>query len=186
MLLHSFDPGMGCCLCRPQTEVTEDPHVIAYAEVGYSVVFDDLSDQFNILDSDSGMFYLRGGVLYFESTVCYSFCWKCERREWNLSEITRIEVVQRYITVTTTSNYGTRQCQVAVNLRIAFSNNTTLFAAMPSADSFSARLHQHISSCQLFQNDVEELVRQATAFHPEVGGATNSMELMPLTSQLQD
>lgn len=177
---HSFDPEMGCCFCRPQTDVTDDPRVVAYAEVGYAVVFDDLSEQFNILDSTSGMFYVRSGILYFEATEWDSFCCKCERKEWELSEIRQIEVVQKHITVTSVSGYyGTSQSRVTVNLKIAFSNCTTLFAAMPSADTFCARLRQHISNCRLLQNEIQELVQQAIA---QADACPETMELTPLTT----
>lgn len=146
---------MGCCYRHPQTEVTEDPSVVMYTEVGFSVQFGFHGSRFPTLVSKDtffevlshkGLAYVKDSVLFLESKITSNrLCCTLDKHCWKLPDIKQIEVVHGNITI------ARRQwcCITDQNiynmnpgLRI-FLKDTKIAMAMPAAQEFCAQLSQY-------------------------------------------
>ena len=82
---------MGCCICRPKKEVTEDPDVVMYTKVGGSAIL--YPSHSHMLSNFSGLLYVKDDQLCYEAACGSRLYCQCFREAWHLSEIKHIRVV---------------------------------------------------------------------------------------------
>ena len=133
---------MGCCLCRPITEVTEDPEVTLHTEVGAVAIIDNLGTDL-ISSASQGLLYVRGNRLCYESTVGSKLCCRHNQTSWYLSQLRDVRVVHGETVLVP-------MAKVALNpgLRVTFEKSNgsigTLAMAMPAAVTFRSALLHHV------------------------------------------
>ena len=149
---------MGACVCRPKTEVTENPEVVMYTKVGGTAQFTKyggiyLSGAFN------GLVYIQDNQLCYEAT-CGSRLWcKCIRKRWDLSQVKEITIVKDE-TVVVPGNKFLHYVHMRPGLKISFFSriSETLITDMPDALNFSTQLAQHLGGKPLQDMDLQARV----------------------------
>lgn len=133
---------MGGFVCRPQTEVTEDPDVAIYSEVGYCVLMGHYPGDFTQLSRFGGLAYIKkSGHLCIESTVGSRFCCLCCRNGYMLSDISQVDVVTGSVTVIikdSPNNY-----EMNPGLRVRLNDGQNIIMKMPDAVDFCDQLRQY-------------------------------------------
>lgn len=135
---------MGCCACRPKTEVTEDPDVIMYTRTGgaaliYPIFSEPLTGMFG-----NGLLYVKDGMLFQETTCGSKLYCECFKKSWDLSAIQSVEYVENDSVVLTTG----RTVQVLTmkpGLKIKLVGDAMLVAHIPDAENFKTQLDEHLS-----------------------------------------
>ena len=85
---------MGCCICRPKVEVTEDPTVLFHTKTGRAaLVFGFGGESLNGV-CGGGILYVHENTLSYESTCSSRFCCKCLKQQWELSSIQSVNLVE--------------------------------------------------------------------------------------------
>lgn len=127
---------MGCCLCRPDTDVVQDVSVTAHTRVG-DIAFVYRYGQSMIKGCCSGLMYIREDVLYYETVCSGRLCCKCCRRAFNVRDIISVEVVNSRI-----ERFHNKFLVLNPGLKITVKPNTTIIVAMPDAQEFAAQLNR--------------------------------------------
>lgn len=142
---------MGALQFRPQIEVSEDPEVVMYTRVGFSVMLSHRREFFALSNSktlvSSGMLYVKDGYLHHEVTTESRSRYAYTGYHWKLSDIERMEIVHGNIAITRKDRLrGNTQENHYIDpgMRIILKNRKTLLTAMPDAEDFCARLSLHI------------------------------------------
>ena len=132
--------AMGCCLCRPDTDIAHDVSVSAHARVG-NIAFVYQYGHSMIKGCCSGLMYIREDVLYYETVCSGRLCCKCCRRAFNGRDITSVEVVtnriERFQNEFIVLNPGLK-----ITVKSQSGSSTTIIVAMPDAQEFAAQLNR--------------------------------------------
>lgn len=138
-------PDMGSCFCRPITEVTENPTVVMYTDVGYCVQTGHSSTDF-ITICRYGLAYVEDGNFFVEGTLGSRFCCANAGSSSKLFDIKQVEVVQGSFTISRRDQYGRygygEEHHMNPGLRIVLKNDKKILMTMPAAENFCARLCQ--------------------------------------------
>jgi len=138
---------MGCCVCRPKEEVTEDPDVIMYTKVKGTALFHSWGS-IMLSGACNGLIYVKDGKLCYEATMGSRMCCKCLKRSWDLSLVKQITVVHNE-TVMVPGRRMVHFISLNPGLKISIQYGGgavhTLVTSMPDAVNFSAQLGQHIN-----------------------------------------
>ena len=94
--VSSCNNNMGCCLCRPDTDVLNDPLVTMHVTVGDIAIVSQYSRSV-IKGYCSGLMYIKEDTLYYETVCGGRLCCQCCRREFNISHITGVEVIENQL-----------------------------------------------------------------------------------------
>lgn len=142
---------MGCCGCRPKTEVTEDPNVVMYTPMGSFIMVDQSGSG---AQNDTGLLYVKDNRLCCEATVGSKLCCKCCKNSWSLSKVKAVKVMNSGERVTyNLPRRGLRhEGEIVLSsdaLMISILNNqggtNTLLAYMPDAQNFGPQLSKYIN-----------------------------------------
>ena len=137
---------MGCCLCRPDTDVVQDPSVTAYARVG-DIAFVYRYSHSMIKGCCSGLMYIREDVLYYETVCSGRLCCQCCRRAFNVRNIASVEVVKNR-TETFHGKFLVLSPGLKITVKPHSGSSTTIIVVMPDAQEFAAQLNQLINQKQ--------------------------------------
>lgn len=74
---------MGCCVCRPKTEVTESPAVIICVRVKRALIMRSTS----VDTQGQGLLYVQDGTLCLESTCGNRLYCMCFKKSWPLTDV---------------------------------------------------------------------------------------------------
>lgn len=136
---------------RPQIEVTEDPDVVIYTHVGFSVLLSQRREFFALSNAkslvSSGLLYVRDKHLHHVPTHDSGPYSALVGYQWKLSDITHMEMVNGNVTITKKDrHHGNTQENHYIDpgLRVVFKNRKVLVTAMPDAETFCAQLSLHI------------------------------------------
>ena len=136
---------MGCCFCRPDTEVLNDPSVIVHATVG-DIAFDKACrcGEATVEKGCEGLMYVKENVLYYEIALSQGrLCCLSLRQAYNVTDITSIEVFEDRV-----EGFKNKFIILRPGLKIAVKPQsgsvTTIFVAMPEATEFAAKLKELI------------------------------------------
>lgn len=136
---------MGVCLCRPETDVTEDPNVILYNKVGTALLIHKWMGPEILSEICDGLLYVKDSHLYHESTMGDIMCCKCCRHSWKLASVKQIILVQNE-----TLYYPAYKRTLVVSLNpgiiISLKCGNTIVAEMPEAAEFTSQLGSYINS----------------------------------------
>lgn len=133
---------MGCCLCRPITEVTEDPEVLLHTEVGAVAIIDNHGIDL-ISSATQGLLYLRGNRLCYESTIRSKLCCRHNQICWYLSQLREVRAVYGE-TVLVPMEKVVLNPGLRVTFEKADGSIGALAMAMPAAENFSSALLHHM------------------------------------------
>jgi hypothetical protein len=152
-LLLTFDSlEMGCFSCRPQTEITEDPSTILYADVGAAAVKAFIGHRVLSESCSGGILYVQNGQLCHEKKCGSSVYHNLWGHWWDLKDIKEIRVVNDE-SVWIFASGSTRIISLRPGLKItiegSFAGTDTLVAEMPDAMYFAQRLRDLIGTVPL-------------------------------------
>lgn len=136
---------MGCCVCRPATEVTDDPEVVVCTEVSnYAMLYHSGG---SVRSQASGLLYIKHDQLCYQATVGSKLCCGCCSNSWQLSRVKQVRAVQaQYVRVPLSNRVIFLNPGVIIGIENGRGDTNSLVAAMPDAANFSAQLGQYISS----------------------------------------
>ena len=132
--------AMGCCLCRPDTDVVHDDSVSAHARVG-DIAFVYRYGHSMIKGCCSGLMYIREDILYYETVCSGRLCCKCCRRAFNVRDITSVEVVGNRMEIFQ-NKFIVLNPGLKITVKSHSGSNTTIIVAMPDAQEFAAQLNK--------------------------------------------
>ncbi len=133
---------MGCFICRPMTQVTDDPGILTHTRVGpvgvtYNCLGYDMPSRNSVYN---GIMYIKGNRLCYENSFYdETLCCECTRRSWKLSGIKGVELVENE-TVEITVKYATYTIPMRPGLMITLENCFVMYVSMPDAVNFSMKL----------------------------------------------
>ena len=82
---------MGCCICRPITEVTDSSAIPAYASVGLTATFKQHHVEMNA--TQFGFLYIKDGELRHDFTLGNRLMCGCLTTSWKLAHIKEITMI---------------------------------------------------------------------------------------------
>ena len=136
---------MGCCFCRPETDVLYDPLVTAHATVG-DIAFDKACNYGDpTVKGIEGLMYIKENVLYYEMACSGRLCCLCCRSAHNVADITNVEVVEDRVE-TFKNKFIILRPGLKITVKPQSGSATTIVVAMPDAAEFGARLSELTSS----------------------------------------
>lgn len=144
---------MGCCLCRPETDVEQDPSVVSYAEVGDIIITRGSVRLLGLGRYSRGLMYIQGDSFYYV-TKCGSklCCCKCFRYSFKLSDIDQVDMLNR------------SSLNLPPGLRISVHPDITILAGMPDAATFARPLSKMSNTTTTYEKHAQsfELLPKAT------------------------
>lgn len=139
-------PVMGCCLCRPDTDVLHDPTVTVHARVGdIAIVY--RYGQTMIKGCCSGLMYIREDVLYYETICSGRLCCQSCRRSFNVKDITTVEVINNQV-VRLHDKFLLLNPGLKITVKPHSGTDQTIIVAMPDAQEFAGHLSKLTGSKQ--------------------------------------
>ena len=135
---------MGCCACRPETDVLNDPSVTLRTMVGDVVFIGRYGNYMNRGLGVHGLMYVKDGMLCYD-LLCFSrLCCRCCSRSYSVSDITDIEVVQNDIVMFARGDFIALQPGLKITIKSSESDSikTVIAVAMPNAEQFASQLKQ--------------------------------------------
>ena len=154
---------MGCCLCRPVTDVEQDAAVTSYTDVG-DVVF---AYGFIVRRVQgcccNGIMYIKGDSLYYEVKIGSTLCCTCYRVRFRLSEIIIVDIINDQ-----SLGFLGGAIHLSPGLRITAQPNTTILVSMPDAAVFGPQLAE--ASNNQKRKDLE---RTGGSFETRTGGVSS-------------
>lgn len=136
---------MGCCACRPDTEITEDPDVVMYTGVGGTARFTTYGHTY-LSGACNGLMFLRGRELGYVPT-CGSRLWcRFMQQSWDLSSIKQLTIV-RNETIPVPGNKFMHYINLKPGLKITLHSriNEVVITDMPDVVSFASQLVHHMT-----------------------------------------
>lgn len=134
----SCKTSMGCCLCRPDTDVLNDPLVSMHATVGFIAFVSQYSHVF-AGGCCSGLMYIKENTLYYETVCGGRLCCQCCRHEFSISLITGVEVIENQL-VTFHNRYIFLRPGLKITIKSTSGSIMTIIVAMPDAMEFANQL----------------------------------------------
>ena len=131
---------MGCCLCRPDTDIVQDPSITAHTRVG-DIAFVYQYGHSMIKGCCSGLMYIREDVLYYETVCSGHLCCQCCRRAFNIRDITSVEVVSNRIE-RLQNKFLVLNPGLKITVKPGSGSGTIIIVAMPDAQEFAAQLNR--------------------------------------------
>ena len=137
---------MGCCICRPKVEVTEDPTVLFHTRTKRAALSHGFGTEVLNHICGGGILYVRDGTLSFEATCGSRLYCKCFRKTWALSNIHSVEFVENdSITVLQGNAVHIITMNPGLKIRISGRGSDAVFyAGVPDAAGFQRQLNDQI------------------------------------------
>ena len=139
---------MGCCICRPKVEVTEDPTVLFYAKTGRAALISACYSEVLNGIFGGGILYVKNGMLCYETTCGSKLCCKCFKKSWILSSIQSVNFVandSEIVLAGRTPHVITMNPGLRIRITGRGGVDCTLIAGVPDAANFQQQLNNLIS-----------------------------------------
>lgn len=88
---------MGCCICHPITDVTDNSAIPAYISVGLTATFRQHHVKVNA--TQFGFLYIKDGELRHDFTLGNRLTCRCLTTSWNLANIKEITMIDGTLTI---------------------------------------------------------------------------------------
>ena len=140
----NYSKTMGCCFCRPDTEVLYDPSVTSHATVG-DIAFDKACTYSDpTIKGCEGLMYIKENVLYYEMACSGRLCCLSRRQAFNVTDITSVEVCEDRVE-TFKRQFIILRPRLKITVKPQSGSVTMIIVAMPDAAEFAAKLNELVS-----------------------------------------
>lgn len=137
---------MGCCGCRPKSEVTENATLCTQV-ISYLMMYPSGT---MVKNDTSGLLYLMDNHLCYEATMGSKLCCKCCKGSWDISKVKSIKVLVVGDGLQTPRGLARMHRGISPGLLISIANDrgdlNTLFVAAPDAHAFAPQLQKYIAN----------------------------------------